>query len=195
MVGYPRDAPATVLFGEWFRFGKPSDQIFLFEKTQPIAPAPAETRQQQAVTARSPNNSFIPKIPSVAVSFISSDPSAVIPKLSPDSAPTELLGFDAKKQDPVWKSCTKNCAEQVPRLPKGYKIPKKTEMPLINTRDPMLNQTLTIFPFFLFSTMQMLMDIGTQKMTTLPTDDKMNKVPRSIEKFLPRYPNVTSVYM
>ncbi|KAL4556710.1 hypothetical protein LXL04_034867 [Taraxacum kok-saghyz] len=25
-VGYPRDAPATVLFGEWFRFGKPSDQ-------------------------------------------------------------------------------------------------------------------------------------------------------------------------
>ncbi|KAL4586790.1 hypothetical protein LXL04_011434 [Taraxacum kok-saghyz] len=33
-VGYPRDAPATVLFGEWFRFGKPSDQKFLFEKTQ-----------------------------------------------------------------------------------------------------------------------------------------------------------------
>ncbi|KAL4592198.1 hypothetical protein LXL04_005185 [Taraxacum kok-saghyz] len=25
-LGYPRDAPATVLFGEWFRFGKPSDQ-------------------------------------------------------------------------------------------------------------------------------------------------------------------------
>ncbi|KAL4561695.1 hypothetical protein LXL04_033866 [Taraxacum kok-saghyz] len=25
-VGYPRDAPATVLFGEWFRFGKPSDR-------------------------------------------------------------------------------------------------------------------------------------------------------------------------
>ncbi|KAL4592529.1 hypothetical protein LXL04_005527 [Taraxacum kok-saghyz] len=25
-VGYPRDAPVTVLFGEWFRFGKPSDQ-------------------------------------------------------------------------------------------------------------------------------------------------------------------------
>ena len=73
----------------------------------------------------------------------------------------------------------KNCAEQVPRLPKGYKIPKKTEMPLINTRDPMLNQTLTILPFFLFSPMQMLMDIGTQKMTTLPTDDKMNKVPHT----------------
>ncbi|KAL4561881.1 hypothetical protein LXL04_034063 [Taraxacum kok-saghyz] len=32
-VGYPRDAPATILFGEWFRFGKPSDQKFLFEKT------------------------------------------------------------------------------------------------------------------------------------------------------------------
>ncbi|KAL4563350.1 hypothetical protein LXL04_027391 [Taraxacum kok-saghyz] len=32
-MGYPRDAPATVLFGEWFRFGKPSDQKFLFEKT------------------------------------------------------------------------------------------------------------------------------------------------------------------
>ncbi|KAL4561795.1 hypothetical protein LXL04_033969 [Taraxacum kok-saghyz] len=31
-VGYPRDAPATVLFGEWFRFGKPSDQ-FIFEET------------------------------------------------------------------------------------------------------------------------------------------------------------------
>ncbi|KAL4567299.1 hypothetical protein LXL04_022879 [Taraxacum kok-saghyz] len=27
-MGYPRDAPATVLFGEWFRFGKPSDQQF-----------------------------------------------------------------------------------------------------------------------------------------------------------------------
>ncbi|KAL4561693.1 hypothetical protein LXL04_033864 [Taraxacum kok-saghyz] len=26
LVGYPRDAPATVLFGEWFRFGKPSDR-------------------------------------------------------------------------------------------------------------------------------------------------------------------------
>ncbi|KAL4565010.1 hypothetical protein LXL04_029091 [Taraxacum kok-saghyz] len=25
-LGYPRDAPATVLFGEWFCFGKPSDQ-------------------------------------------------------------------------------------------------------------------------------------------------------------------------
>ncbi|KAL4569527.1 hypothetical protein LXL04_025167 [Taraxacum kok-saghyz] len=25
-MGYPRDAPATVLFGEWFRFGKPGDQ-------------------------------------------------------------------------------------------------------------------------------------------------------------------------
>ncbi|KAL4590847.1 hypothetical protein LXL04_003790 [Taraxacum kok-saghyz] len=25
-MGYPRDAPATVLFGEWFRFGKPSNQ-------------------------------------------------------------------------------------------------------------------------------------------------------------------------
>ncbi|KAL4584392.1 hypothetical protein LXL04_008992 [Taraxacum kok-saghyz] len=33
VVGYPRDAPATVLFGEWFRFGKPSDQQFLFERT------------------------------------------------------------------------------------------------------------------------------------------------------------------
>ena len=33
LVRYPRDAPATVLFGEWFRFGKPSDQKFLFEKT------------------------------------------------------------------------------------------------------------------------------------------------------------------
>ena len=33
LVGYPRDAPATVLFGEWFRFGKPSDQQFLFERT------------------------------------------------------------------------------------------------------------------------------------------------------------------
>ncbi|KAL4580509.1 hypothetical protein LXL04_016705 [Taraxacum kok-saghyz] len=33
LVGYPRDAPATVLFGEWFRSGKPSDQQFLFEKT------------------------------------------------------------------------------------------------------------------------------------------------------------------
>ncbi|KAL4564124.1 hypothetical protein LXL04_028176 [Taraxacum kok-saghyz] len=32
-VGYPRDAPATVLFGEWFRFGKLSDQKF-FERTQ-----------------------------------------------------------------------------------------------------------------------------------------------------------------
>ncbi|KAL4572545.1 hypothetical protein LXL04_019325 [Taraxacum kok-saghyz] len=32
-VGYPRDAPATVLFGEWFRFGKPSDQQFIFERT------------------------------------------------------------------------------------------------------------------------------------------------------------------
>ncbi|KAL4574508.1 hypothetical protein LXL04_021340 [Taraxacum kok-saghyz] len=30
---YPRDAPATVLFGEWLRFGKPSDQQFLFERT------------------------------------------------------------------------------------------------------------------------------------------------------------------
>ncbi|KAL4565677.1 hypothetical protein LXL04_029780 [Taraxacum kok-saghyz] len=35
LVGYPRDAPATVLFGEWFRFRKPSDQKFLFEKTYP----------------------------------------------------------------------------------------------------------------------------------------------------------------
>ncbi|KAL4561999.1 hypothetical protein LXL04_034186 [Taraxacum kok-saghyz] len=25
-LGYPRDAPTTVLFGEWFRFGKPSDR-------------------------------------------------------------------------------------------------------------------------------------------------------------------------
>ncbi|KAL4574168.1 hypothetical protein LXL04_020993 [Taraxacum kok-saghyz] len=25
-LGYPRDASAIVLFGEWFRFGKPSDQ-------------------------------------------------------------------------------------------------------------------------------------------------------------------------
>ncbi|KAL4579719.1 hypothetical protein LXL04_015880 [Taraxacum kok-saghyz] len=25
-LGYPRDAPATVLYGEWFRFRKPSDQ-------------------------------------------------------------------------------------------------------------------------------------------------------------------------
>ncbi|KAL4578824.1 hypothetical protein LXL04_014955 [Taraxacum kok-saghyz] len=25
-MGYPRDAPATVLFGEWFRFEKSSDQ-------------------------------------------------------------------------------------------------------------------------------------------------------------------------
>ncbi|KAL4571215.1 hypothetical protein LXL04_017968 [Taraxacum kok-saghyz] len=33
-MGYPRDAPATVLFGEWFRFVKPSDQQFLFEKTK-----------------------------------------------------------------------------------------------------------------------------------------------------------------
>ncbi|KAL4573350.1 hypothetical protein LXL04_020153 [Taraxacum kok-saghyz] len=33
VVGYPRDAPATVLFGDWFRFEKPSDQKFLFEKT------------------------------------------------------------------------------------------------------------------------------------------------------------------
>ncbi|KAL4561831.1 hypothetical protein LXL04_034011 [Taraxacum kok-saghyz] len=32
-MGYPRDAPATVLFGEWFRFGKPSDQQFIFERT------------------------------------------------------------------------------------------------------------------------------------------------------------------
>ncbi|KAL4567846.1 hypothetical protein LXL04_023442 [Taraxacum kok-saghyz] len=32
-LGYPRDAPATVLFGEWFRFGKPSDQQFLFKRT------------------------------------------------------------------------------------------------------------------------------------------------------------------
>ncbi|KAL4587760.1 hypothetical protein LXL04_000634 [Taraxacum kok-saghyz] len=32
-VGYLRDAPATVLFGEWFRFGKPSNQQFLFERT------------------------------------------------------------------------------------------------------------------------------------------------------------------
>ncbi|KAL4568125.1 hypothetical protein LXL04_023727 [Taraxacum kok-saghyz] len=31
-VGYPRDAPATVVFGEWFRFGKPRNQKFLFEK-------------------------------------------------------------------------------------------------------------------------------------------------------------------
>ncbi|KAL4591311.1 hypothetical protein LXL04_004269 [Taraxacum kok-saghyz] len=35
-MGYPCDAPATVLFGEWFRFGKPSDQKFLFEKTGDI---------------------------------------------------------------------------------------------------------------------------------------------------------------
>ncbi|KAL4589143.1 hypothetical protein LXL04_002047 [Taraxacum kok-saghyz] len=33
-LGYPRDAPATVLFGEWFRFVKPSDQQFFFEKTK-----------------------------------------------------------------------------------------------------------------------------------------------------------------
>ncbi|KAL4584324.1 hypothetical protein LXL04_008922 [Taraxacum kok-saghyz] len=26
-MGYPRDAPTTVLFGEWFRFGKPGDQV------------------------------------------------------------------------------------------------------------------------------------------------------------------------
>ncbi|KAL4554334.1 hypothetical protein LXL04_039554 [Taraxacum kok-saghyz] len=37
VMGYPRDAPATVLFGEWFRFGKPSDQQFLFERTSNIA--------------------------------------------------------------------------------------------------------------------------------------------------------------
>ncbi|KAL4590928.1 hypothetical protein LXL04_003875 [Taraxacum kok-saghyz] len=34
-VGYPRDAPTTVFFGECFRFGKPNDQKFLFEKTYP----------------------------------------------------------------------------------------------------------------------------------------------------------------
>ncbi|KAL4561577.1 hypothetical protein LXL04_033746 [Taraxacum kok-saghyz] len=122
VMGYLRDAPATVLFGEWFRFGKPSDQIFLFEKTIFLVASAS------GITGSD-------------TTFEISDPSAVIPKLSPDSAPTELLGFDAKKQDP------------------------------------------------------MLMDIGTQKMTTLPTDDKMNKVPLSIEKFLPRYPDVTSVYM
>ncbi|KAL4562098.1 hypothetical protein LXL04_034290 [Taraxacum kok-saghyz] len=32
-MGYPRDAPATVLFGEWFRFGKPRDRNF-FSKGQ-----------------------------------------------------------------------------------------------------------------------------------------------------------------
>ncbi|KAL4562275.1 hypothetical protein LXL04_034474 [Taraxacum kok-saghyz] len=32
-MGYPRDAPATVLFDEWFRFGKPSDQQFFSERT------------------------------------------------------------------------------------------------------------------------------------------------------------------
>ncbi|KAL4565637.1 hypothetical protein LXL04_029740 [Taraxacum kok-saghyz] len=32
-LGYPHDAPATVLIGKWFRSGKPSDQQFLFERT------------------------------------------------------------------------------------------------------------------------------------------------------------------
>ncbi|KAL4557793.1 hypothetical protein LXL04_035983 [Taraxacum kok-saghyz] len=27
LVGYPRDAPETVLFDEWFRFEKPNDQL------------------------------------------------------------------------------------------------------------------------------------------------------------------------
>ncbi|KAL4574193.1 hypothetical protein LXL04_021019 [Taraxacum kok-saghyz] len=30
IVAYPRDAPATVLFGEWFRFGKPIPRMVLF---------------------------------------------------------------------------------------------------------------------------------------------------------------------
>ncbi|KAL4572977.1 hypothetical protein LXL04_019767 [Taraxacum kok-saghyz] len=32
-LGYPRDASATVLFGEWFRFGKSNGQEFLFGGT------------------------------------------------------------------------------------------------------------------------------------------------------------------
>ncbi|KAL4590539.1 hypothetical protein LXL04_003471 [Taraxacum kok-saghyz] len=32
-VGYPRDAPVTVLFGEWFRSGKRGDQQYLLEMT------------------------------------------------------------------------------------------------------------------------------------------------------------------
>ncbi|KAL4573850.1 hypothetical protein LXL04_020670 [Taraxacum kok-saghyz] len=55
-LGYPRDAPATVLFGEWFRFGKPSDKKFLFEKTlftsNPKFLAQKAERQQNLQTPR-----------------------------------------------------------------------------------------------------------------------------------------------
>ncbi|KAL4554182.1 hypothetical protein LXL04_039703 [Taraxacum kok-saghyz] len=75
-LGYQRDAPATVLFDEWFRFGKPSDQQFFSERTisrkLPLPPPPkkltprAEQRQQQDSQAAQTCN-HIPKMPSVAI--------------------------------------------------------------------------------------------------------------------------------
>ncbi|KAL4555971.1 hypothetical protein LXL04_038605 [Taraxacum kok-saghyz] len=66
-VGYPRDAPATVLFGQWFRFGKPSDQQFLFEMMDQIRKQ-KRSKKSDFLCKFGPNQHDKPRIRSIHLS-------------------------------------------------------------------------------------------------------------------------------
>ncbi|KAL4555416.1 hypothetical protein LXL04_038035 [Taraxacum kok-saghyz] len=91
-MGYPRDAPATVLFGKWFRFGKPSDQQFLFERTDGTRSSSFKTTAKQPsnsqAAAKQPSNSHQQKTDEgfnskTGLNITSSSPKAVISKSIP----------------------------------------------------------------------------------------------------------------
>ncbi|KAL4590611.1 hypothetical protein LXL04_003548 [Taraxacum kok-saghyz] len=76
-VGYPRDAPATVLFGEWFRFGKPNDQKFLFEKT--VSPTASNSSSIPKKHSKQPSLELLEQLPILEPAKI--HPRPKVPKL------------------------------------------------------------------------------------------------------------------
>ncbi|KAL4590868.1 hypothetical protein LXL04_003813 [Taraxacum kok-saghyz] len=103
-VGYPRDAPATVLFGEWFRFVKPSDQQFFFEKTKHTSNFLAfeaslmSIRDNKVLEVEFKFDSICC---SLSITTASSNPSAVVPKLPLFYTPSKPFIPAAKTQDPI----------------------------------------------------------------------------------------------
>ncbi|KAL4573746.1 hypothetical protein LXL04_020563 [Taraxacum kok-saghyz] len=115
-MGYPRDAPATVLFGEWFRFVKPSDQQFFFEKTKHTSNFLAfeaslmSIRDNKVLEVEFKFDSICC---SLSITTASSNPSAVVPKLPLFYTPSKPFIPAAKTQDPV--SPTASNSSSIPK--------------------------------------------------------------------------------